>query len=235
MKRILFSFALFLLAGDGFAQKGFGVDGSIGLGRNNGDPVYPLLIEGRIQLNNYFSANFGLGLWNSGFKDSWEGNKTPTTATLLQMSSDKTLPTLQFGPRAQVPVFSINDKKVRFFVEPKLYFLPFSAQTVDLKKTYYNITTNALTGDEIYTPTGVTENASMKSECHPRLYGGFQTGLSIELVENMDFAISYGYTNMDLFKDLRGQSLDGILMDGHLPKTDLQLINLSIRVNFDLN
>ena len=161
MKRILFSFSLLLMACNGFAQKGFGVDGIIGMGRNDGDLVYPLLLEGRLQFNDFFSINLGLGLWNSGLKGNWEDPKS-TTTTLYNISSNKTLPSLQLGTRGQIPVFRFNDKQVRFFVEPKLYFLPFSAKTVDLREIHYDIKTDGVTGDKTYEEKE-TYNESMKS------------------------------------------------------------------------
>ena len=239
MKRILLSVVLLLLTINIFAQKGFGIDGSIGIGRNGGDLVYPLLLEGRVQFNDYLSLNLGLGLWNSGLKDNWEKKETDLS-TLYSISSNKTLPSLQLSTRGQIPVFRYNDKQVRFFIEPKLYFLPFSAQTVNLKETYYDLKTDDITGEITYTPTGVSKSTSMKSECHPRLYGGAQVGFAVEVVENIDLAISYGYTNMDLFKDLRNrtikdQSSRDWPLNSSLPRTDLQQINVSFLVNFNLN
>lgn len=236
MKRILFSFTLLLFACSGFAQKGFGIDGSIGIGRNGGDLVYPFLLEGRAQFNDYLSVNLGFGLWNSGFKGNWEGNKTETAFTLYRLSSTKMLPSLQAGIRGQIPVFRLNEKQVRFFVEPKLYFLPFSAQTVNLKEIYYEKKAE----ETIYKATEKSDNTQIKSECHPRLYGGLQLGLAFELINNVDLAISYGYTKMDLFKDLRDKSIEDKAtikwpLNTYLPDTDLQLINISFLINFDLN
>jgi Outer membrane protein beta-barrel domain len=242
MKQIPLLFFLLLLAMNSFAQKGFGVDGSIGIGRNEGDLVYPLLLEGRMQFNDYLSVNLGLGLWNSGLKDSWnEDEPEANFSTLYRLSSNKTLPSLQLGTRGQVPVFTLKDREIRLFVEPKLYFLPFSAQTVTLREVYYDMNTNSLTNEITYTEQkGTSKSESMKSESHPRLYGGVQVGFAFELMENIDLAISYGYTNMDLFKDLRGtsiqdQSLKGRPLNPHLPRTDLQQLSVSFLVNFNLN
>jgi len=235
MKRIFLAFLLVPLTCNGFAQKGFGLDGTIGMGRNGGDLVYPFLIEGRIQFNDYFSMNLGLGLWNSGFKDSWDDQKT-ITSTLYTISSNKTLPSVQLSMRGQVPVFNYKNKQVRFFAEPKLYFLPFSAQTVTLKEVYYKLEADNTT----FTPTGKSDLSRMKSECHPRLYGGLQVGFAYEIAEDIDLAISYGYTNMDLFKDLRGRTMtdkssNAWSFDDRLPRKDLQQINVGFLINFNLN
>ena len=239
MKRILFSFTLMLLACNGFAQKGFGIDGSFGAGRNAGDLVYPFLLEGRIQFNDYFSMNLGFGLWNSGIKGSWKEEETETSA-LYSLSSNKTLLSMQLSTRGQIPVFRLQNRQIRLFVEPRLYFLPFSAQTVNLRQTNYDLTRDPLSGEILAFKPKSESKTSMKSECHPRFYGGLQVGLAFELVENVDLAISYGYTNMDLFKDLRNQSIkDKSLnewdLNPYLPRTDLQLINFSFLVNFNLN
>lgn len=242
MKQISLSIVLLLLTMNSFAQKGFGIDGSIGIGRNEGDLVYPLLLEGRMQFNDYLSVNLGLGLWNSGLKDSWKiDDENTKVSTLYRLSSNKTLPSLQFGTRVQAPVFTLKDKEIRLFVEPKLYFLPFSAQTVTLREVYFDMKTNSLTNDITYTEQeGTSKSSSMKSESFPRLYGGVQVGFAFELMENIDLAISYGYTNMDLFKDLRGasiqdQSFRQWSLNPHLPRTDLQQLNVSFLVNFNLN
>lgn len=234
MKRILFSFSLLLLACNGFAQKGFGIDGSIGMGYNGGDLVYPLLLEGRVQFNDYLSLNLGLGLWNSGLKDSWHVD-TEITSTIYKLSSNKTLPSLQLSTRGQIPVFTYRGKDIRFFVEPTLFFLPFSAQKATLKGELFNKETNDLTNVVTYTPTGQTTNVSLKSECHPRLYGGVQAGLMVDLTDNIDLAVSYGYTNMDLFKDLRGGSISGFQLNSTLPRANLQLFKIGFLVNLDLN
>jgi len=235
MKRILLALLLVSLTCNGFAQKGFGLDGTIGIAQNGGDLVYPFLIEGRIQFNDYFSMNLGLGLWNSGFKDSWDDQKT-TTSTFYTISSNKTLPSVQLSMRGQVPVFNYKNKQVRFFAEPKLYFLPFSAQTVTLKEVYYKLATDNVT----FTPTGKSDLSSMKSESHPRLYGGLQVGFAYEITDDVDLAVSYGYTNMDLFKDLRGRTMadkssNAWSIDDRLPRKDLQQINVGFLINFNLN
>ena len=239
MKRLLLSISLMLLACNGFAQKGFGADGTIGVGQNGGDMVYPLLLEGRVQFNDYFSMNLGIGAWNSGFKGS-EKKSNETTLTYYNFSSNKTLPSLQWSVRGQVPVFRYNEKNVRLFIEPKIYFLPFSAQTVSLTETYYDIKTDAISGQITYSKTGQIKNSDMKSESISRVYGGVQVGLAYELFENVDLAISYGYTNMDLFKDMRGRSITDQTsgkwaLDTFLPRKDLQQLNISFLVNFNLN
>jgi hypothetical protein len=238
MKRILLSIFLLPLVVNSFAQKGYGLDGSLSFGFNGGQTVYPILLEGRIQWDDYFSTNFGLGLWNSGFKNTWKVDQT-TTATLYRLSDNQTVPSLQLSSKGQFPVFKILDRTVSLFAEPKLYFLPFSARTVNMEEVYYSRTTDAI-GNVTYTATGDFQNSNMKSESHSRLFGGIQAGLSIELIDNVDFALSYGYTKMDLFKELRGLNnenwpLKNSSLDYYLPSKDLQMISVGICVHYNLN
>jgi hypothetical protein len=238
MKKMLLSLTLLLCATSGFAQKGFGIDGSFGIGYNGGNMAYPVLLEGRIQYNDYFSTNLGVGFWNSGFKGSWNSDDK---SIYYNLNSNKTLPSLQLGTRGELPVFRYQDKQVCLFLEPKLVFLPFSAQKVSLLETYFDVKTNDVTGEVTRKPTGVVVKTNTKSECHPRLYGMIQAGFTVELTENVDLAVSYGYTPMDLFQDLRGKTIkdshsNDFSMDKYLPaRTDLHLLNVGFRVNFDLN
>jgi hypothetical protein len=235
MKRILFSTILLALACTGQAQKGFGLDGSLGFGLNGGELVNPLLLEGRIQWDDHFSSNLGLGLWNSGYKQVWKaGNET--SFTIFHLSDSKPLPSVQLSSKAQVEVFRLLGRSVRFYAEPKLIFLPFSARTSMLEEDYYisDVVASAAAGETVYKLSSSAQN-TYKSECHPRFYYGLQGGLSTEVYENFDLSIGFGYTNMDLFKDLRGQSLHGVSLDNYLPRSGITLISISLlyHYNFD--
>ena len=238
MKRILLSVFIFALTSNSFAQKGFGFDGSLSYGYNGGQTVYPLLLEGFVQWNDYLSTNLGLGLWNSGYKSSWMSDQT-TTSILYMLNDDQTVPSLQLGCKGQLPVFKLFKRTVCLFAKPKLYFLPFSARTVDMQEAYYSRNTDIL-GHVTYSATGEVQSSEMKSASHPRIYGGIQGGLSIELVNNVDFELSYEYTNMDLFKELRGANneawpLKNGSFDYYLPRKSIQMISIGICVHYDLN
>jgi len=94
MKKILLSSMFLLLIWNGSAQKGFGLDGSLGFGLNGSEMVNPILLEGRVQWNNYFSTNLGLGLWSSGYKSVWN-KETSTKATIYKIKDNQALPTMQ--------------------------------------------------------------------------------------------------------------------------------------------
>lgn len=238
MKRILFSIMVLTLTANSFAQKGFGVDGSLGFGFNGGQTVYPILLEGRVQWNDYLSTNLGVGLWNSGFKNTWKADQL-STATLYMLSDNQTVPSLQLSLRGQLPVFKMFERTVNLFAEPRLYFLPFSKRTVNMEEVFYNKTTDAI-GNVTYSATGVTQSSDMNSESHPRLYAGIQGGLSVELINNVDLSLSYGYIKMDLFNELRGLNneswpLKNSSFDYYLPRKDLHTINIGICVHYNLN
>jgi len=100
---------------------------------------------------------------------------------------------------------------------------------------YYSIST--VGGEKIYTPGPSEDNVktSYKSDNHARLYYGIQGGLSANILDNFDLSISYGYTNIDLFKDLRGKSIKSIGLNDYLPVPGMQLINITIQYNYNLN
>jgi len=232
---ILLALTLMLSSWFSHAQKGFGVDGTLGLGYNGGDLVYPLLMEGRVQWNDYLSTNLGVGIWNSGLKESWTTeNLVASTAIISRLSNNETLPSLQLSTRGQIPVFKINNRTIRFFVEPKLYFLPFSARTVTLQDIYYNRKIDAISGKVSYEETGITVKNSLKSACNPRMYVGIQSGLIVEVFNNIDFALSYGLTNLDLFRDLRNRTIRDLPLNPYLPKKEMQLVGISLIAHMNL-
>jgi hypothetical protein len=240
MKRILFIAAFISVASGCFSQSEFGLDGTLGVGFNDGEAVNPILLEGRVQWNDYFSSNIGVGLWNSGYKNSWKSEGT-STLDIYHLSDNKALPTVQISLRGQVPIFKIQEKTVKLFIEPKMYFLPFSARTAKLEYTHFTETTEASSYDYTdgsrfwkYNQANSGEQ-SLKSDCNPRLYYGIQGGFSMEIYKNFDFGIGYGYTNIDLFRDLRGKTLKVANLDDYLPKEGMKLLTISLRYSYRLN
>lgn len=234
MKKLLVLCSLLSIAFSGFGQKGFGLDGTLGLGINGSEMINPLLLEGRVQLDDHFSTNLGLGLWNSGYKAVWN-SETGTDATIYKLTDNKALPTIQVGLAYQFPVGKLMDRDIDFFVEPKLMYLPFSARTTYLNELYYTISYDGT--EKVYTagPSEDNQKTSLKSDCHGRLYYLFQAGFRINLHENFDLSLGYGYTNIDLFKDLRGRSIKGFGLNDYLPKPGMQLINITLQYNYNLN
>jgi len=217
-----------------FGQKGFGLDGTMGFGLNGSEMINPLLLEGRVQWNDFVSTNLGLGLWNSGYKAIWN-TESGTTATIYKLTDNQALPTVQLSLKGQYPIGYFLERELKLFVEPKMIFLPFSARTSYLNELYYTISYNG--SEKIVTPGPSEDNVttSYKSGCKPRLYYGIQLGLLVNVYENFDLSLSYGYTNIDLFMDLRGQSIKGFELNNYLPVKGMQLINLSLQYNFNLN
>lgn len=234
MKYFLVLWSLFTISTYGFGQKGFGLDGTLGLGLNGSEMINPLLLEGRIQWSEKVSSTLGLGLWNSGYKAVWN-TETSTNATIFKLTDNKALPTIQLGLAYQYPIGKFLGRDFSLFVEPKLMFLPFSARKTYLNELYYTISYEG--SDKVYTPGPSEDNqvTSLKSECNSRFYYAIQGGFKFNLHENFNLSLGYGYTNIDLFKDLRGRSIKGHSLDTYLPNPGMQLINITLQYNYNLN
>lgn len=234
MKHFVVLLALLATTTFSFGQKGFGLDGTMGFGLNGSEMINPLLLEGRVQWNDYVSTNIGLGLWNSGYKAIWN-TESGTTATIYKLTDNKALPSVQLSIKGQYPIGQFLGRDFRIFAEPKLIFLPFSARTTYLNELFYTISYDG--AEKIVTPGPSEDNltTSYTSGCKPRLYYGIQLGLLVNVYENFDLSLGYGYSNIDLFKDLRGQNIKSFELNNYLPVKGMQLINLSLLYNFNLN
>jgi hypothetical protein len=238
MKRCFVLLMLLSLAALGFAQNGFELEGTVGTAYNDQNQVYSMQLDGRMQWNDYFSTGIGLSLWNSGYKDSWLESTSVNTSTFFRLSDNQTIPGIQLSLRGQYPLFKVWNHPVHLFVEPRLYFLPFSARTVFLNETYLNKIMDGENETYIERATDPTYKTIFKSACFPRFFWGLQGGFLINLKENIDLALSYGYTNMDLFKDLRNRSIQGhenlvdYPLNAYFPKKDLFLLNVGFIYKF---
>ena len=236
MKHSIALWTLLSLATVSFGQKGFGLDGSLGFGLNGSEIINPILLEGRVQWNDYLSTNLGLGLWNSGFKTVWN-TEIGTNATIYKLIDNKALPSIQLSFKGQCPIGNFFGHDFKIFVEPKLIFLPFSGRTTYLNELFYTINTD---GEKIPGPSEDNFQTSLKSDCHARFYYGIQGGLSVNILDNFDLSVGYGYSNIDLFKDLRGKSIHGSVSDFNLddkglPVPGMKLVNITLHYNFNLN
>jgi opacity protein-like surface antigen len=193
--------------------------------------INPVLLEGRVQWNDNFSTNLGLGLWNSGYKSIWN-DEIGTTATIYKLTDNKALPSLQFSVKGLAPIGRLFGHDLTLFAEPKIIFLPFSARTTYLNELYYTINAD---GEKIPGPSESNVKTSLKSDCHARFYYGIQGGLSINIHENFDLSVGYGYSNIDLFKDLRGKNIKGFALNNYLPAPGMQLINITLHYNYNQN
>lgn len=236
MRNSIVLWAMLSVATVSFGQKGFGLDGSLGFGMNGSEMINPVLLEGRVQWNDNFSTNLGLGLWNSGYKSVWN-EEVGATATIYKLMDNKALPSVQISFKSQYPIGNFWGRDFKIFVEPKLIFLPFSARTTFLNELYYTIN---LDGEKIPGPSEENFQTSLESDSHARFYYGIQGGLSVNIIDNFDLSVGYGYSNIDLFKDLRGKSVHGAVSDFNLeekglPAPGMQLISISLHYNFILN
>lgn len=234
MKHSLVLWALLSVTTISVAQKGFGLDGTLGLGLNGSETINPLLLEGRVHWNDYVSTSLGLGLWNGGYKSVWNA-ETGSTATIYKLTDNKALPTIQLGFKGQFPIGNYLGRDFKVFVEPKLMYLPFSARTTYLNELFYTITYEGT--EKVYTPGPSEDNVktALKSDCHGRFYYGLQGGISVNIIDNFDLSLGYGFTNIDLFKDLRGRSIKGFNLDSYLPDPGMQLISITLQYNYNMN
>ncbi len=236
MKHTIVLWTLLSLVTVSFGQKGFGLDGSLGFGMNGSEMINPILLEGRVQWNDYISTNLGLGLWNSGYKSVWS-SESGNTATIYKLTDNKALPSMQLSLRGQYPIGNFFGHECKVFAEPKLIFLPFSSRTTYLNELYYTINTD---GEKIPNPSEDNFKTSLKSDCHARFYYEILGGISVNILENFGLSVGYGYSNIDLFKDLRGRSIHGSVSDLNLddkglPAKGLHLINITLQYDFNLN
>jgi len=235
MKRSFLLWALLSATALSFGQKGFGLDGSLGLGLNgSSEPINPVLLEGRVQWNDFFSTNLGLGLWSSSYKSVWN-EEVGTNATIYKLIDNKALPSVQAGLKCQYPIVKILGREFKVFVEPKLLFLPFSTRTSSLNELYYTISYDGT--NKVFTP-GPSENnvkTSLETDSHARFYYAIQGGLSVNLLDHFDLSLGYGYSNMDLFKELRGRSMKGFELNNYVPASGMQLITISLQYQYNLN
>jgi len=234
MRYSIVLWTLLSVATASFGQKGFGLDGSLGLGMNGSEMINPVLLEGRVQWNDFFSTNLGLGLWNSGYKSVWN-EEIGTNATIYKLMDNKALPSVQLGFKGQYPIGNFFGHDFKIFVEPKLIFLPFSARTTYLNELYYTISYDG--ADKIFTPGPSEDNVktTLKSDSHARFYYGIQGGLSVNILDNFDLSVGYGFSNIDLFKDLRGRNIISFELNNYLPVPGMQLINITLHYNYNLN
>jgi hypothetical protein len=228
MKKLFFSTWLSIIPFYCFAQSSFGVEGSLGFGRSGGELVNSLLLDGRLTLNENLSSSLGIGLWDSSYKKVWkEGDET--NFTVFHLIDSKALPTIQFGVKGQFKILEIRNYPISLFAEPKLYFLPFSSRTSNLKEEYYTIdpVESANSGVNVYKRTG-TSRYEYETENNPKLSYGIQAGISTILDKTMFLSIGLGYTNLDFYKELRGITLHSTSLNNHLPKQGLTTLFISM-------
>ena len=172
MKRLFVLLSLLAMTGFGFAQNGFGLDGTVGLSDASNGQIYSMQLEGRMQWNDYLSTSVGVSLWNSGYKNGWREDYTDNTATMFRLSDNQTVPGLQLNTRGQLPLFNVSNHSVRLFVEPSLYFMPFSGRTVNLNETHLLKKVDSGTGNITYEERTVDpiSESSLKSDSHSRFF-----------------------------------------------------------------
>lgn len=215
------------------SQNGFGLEGSAGLGLDKNQDATQMLITGRDYINENMSLGLGIGLWNSGFKRNWSA-ETDKTAIIYKLSNSNTTPLINLSLRYSLPLASFQSHEIRFFLEPSVNLLPALSGDALLTETHFTI--QNVNGEKIITPDTPDKNKeySYKSKTTQALYYQLQGGFSVALKENLNLNLGYGFSSMDLFKQLRGQSLSGFSLNNYLPKKNIQLITIGLQYRYNL-
>jgi hypothetical protein len=234
-KRFLSFCVLILTTAIVSAQTRFAGEGRFSMTLNSGEKQQSLLLNGRLFLNDFISSSLGLGLWNSGYQDEWK-ESDENSLTIFKLKDGKALPTIQFGVQAQIPLLKINQHPLKFFIEPYTVFLPFSGRTSKVEELYYtkDLVASSAAGEDIYNYTD-SKSFSYKSDSNPRLYYGLQAGFTTILKDQLNIGLGLGYTSLDLFKDLRGQTLHTIPLDKHLPREGMMTLSLTLNYSVPTN
>ena len=235
MKKKVLIIALWVMPFVVFCQQGFGLDATLASGSGKGE-VYPLLLEGRVQWNRFFSSNVGLGLWSSGYSKDWTTVADDESAfTAYHLNDSKALPSLQLSSRLQAEILTIAHKAVSVYVEPGLVFLPFSGRTTHLKEDFFiKDVAQSSAGNTVYRLSH-SQEYSLKGDCHPRCYASAQAGVSLRIQPNIDLCLGAGFYSIDFYNDLRGKTLNGHPLDSYLPDAWVVTKSISVRYHFNLD
>jgi hypothetical protein len=231
-KRSFIAFCFFAVGSVALnAQTWLGAEGSFGLSYNGGEPINAIQLSGRLHVNDYLSSNLGIGLWNTGLKETWKDmSGDAQTFTLKRLREGKAIPTLHWGLRGEMPLLKVKRLPISLFVEPSLIFLPFSSKTPTIEEVYYTLDPieTANQGTNVYKPTGSSQLFTLQTTNNPKLYYGVQLGVSTELKNQMYLGLGVGYSNLDLFNSLRNQTLHGVSLNDHLPRKGLTTVSLTL-------
>lgn len=230
LRRHIVTYLLCLFSGSFLsanAQSPLEIEGAFGFGLGESQPYSNMLISARIHYNTTMSSTFGLGLWESGYNKQWL-TEASDAKTIFHLYDGKTLPIIQSGIKIQHPIGKIGLYPISIGVEPFVTFLPFSARTAHLEETYFSKddAASTLAGKDIFERTGSADFA-IKSACHPRVYVGGAVHFSTIVKESIRVQLGFGYTTLDLFKDLRTENLHGVPLNEHLPKSGIKYMSLA--------
>lgn len=238
--RTLNLYLLFLLCAPfTYGQEGYSLEGTVGSGMSRSPQAFSLWLEGKSHFNPYLSAGIGLGLWQTGYEDTWISTYNDLSATHYRLSDNQTIPALSLSVRGEIPLFNLGNQPLRLFLEPQLIALPVNSRTVKLEENYLlSLDPNA--NPPTYTPRAVNP---VYEGVYP-LSGTFQLGWALkggfvyERSEHLDYILALSHQATDPFAVLKNKTLTAhergitINLDKYRPKKPLLFVHLGFAYRF---
>lgn len=209
------------------AQDGLSLEGNLGLQYTGSAPAYSLQLEGRYWFSPQWSASAGVGLWDSGIRGEWMEQVNSNTQRFYHVSDHEVMPSLQAGLRYERSLFSLNNRDVAFFLQGKTYLLMRKQRNTSLYQKEYSRDD----AQSPYMPSSAT-SGSVQGHAPPSLHAGLDLGLNYPLNEEYSIAVSYGFSNIDLFTAMRNKSLLNVDLNPWIPNPNLQSFGIGIRRYF---
>jgi len=220
-------FLLFtLLLQPAFAQDQNGFELDAGLSDSNSNMIN-YSMSGLYSPFKYCECLCGISGWSSHIKRSWNITQSQKIVSYTY-DSQNTSVTVQLGVRLVIPIYKFNDKVFALFAQPYLTLNPFPISTVKLDAVDFAISNP--TPNQITTQIGENERQFTKSNYHFFHGGaGYKLGASLR-IENFLVYLSYGFNNLDLFKNIKGLEVDSQKMNLYLPS--VRLVTYSVGLVF---
>lgn len=221
-------------------QEGFSLEGTVGSGMSRSPQAFSLWLEGKSHFNSYLSAGIGLGLWQTGYKDTWISTNNDLTATHYRLSDNQTLPALSLSVRGEWPLIDLKDQPLRVFLEPQLLGLPYTGRTIRLEENYLlPLDPNANPPTYTPRPNNPTYEGSYTFSGNFQLGWALRGGLAYQMNERIDYFLSVSYQSVDPFAVLKNRTLSPhegtttINLDAYRPQKPLLFLHLGFAYRFD--
>jgi hypothetical protein len=221
-------------------QESYSLEGTVGSGMSSSPQAYTLWLEGKTHFSPYLSAGIGLGLWQTGYKDTWITDHDDVKATHYRLSDFQTIPALSLSVRGEYPLINLGDQPLRLFLEPQLIGLPYTGRTVKLEENYLLfLDPNANPPTYKPRPVDPTYEGSYKYSGGIQLGWALKGGLAYQMNERVDYFLSVSYQSIDPFASLKNQTLatreDGVTidLDTYRPQKPFLFLHLGFAYRFE--